>query len=97
MIPDEEYPSLEAIWISNPTYESKRFKLEDYLLKFRKTELEQMELYLWAHLAFGNFANPKTEKEKRKTTDAKSIRSIINEMLGNDGIDDNTTEGEVVE
>lgn len=78
----EEYPKLQAIWISNQRYHNsealiQRFKVEDKLLEYTRSELEQLELYIWAHLMFGN------KEVIKNTTIAKSIQTIISEILGN--------------
>ena len=77
----DEYPILESIWISNPWYHNperpiRRQKLEQQLDQYSRAELEQLELFLWAHLAFGDGS---VVKDKRT---AKAIRSIVLERLG---------------
>lgn len=77
----DEYPKLEAIWISNPWHHNperpvRRIKLEDALLGYSHAELEQLELFIWAQVTFGN------KEVIKDVTTAKAIRSIINEILG---------------
>jgi len=75
-IAHEEYPKLEAIWGMYYDIIPKRTHLEDKLLDYTKAELEQLELYIWAQITFGNRQVIKDE------TTAKAVRSIINEILG---------------
>jgi hypothetical protein len=74
----DEYPKLEAIWLSDSYLY--RFKLEDKLLGYTRAELEQLELFIWAQLTFGN------KQVIKDVTTAKTIRTIINEILGEEPI-----------
>jgi hypothetical protein len=69
-----EYPKLESL--------KNRFQLEDALLQYSKTELEQLELFIWAQTTFGNH-----EVVKLPET-AKAIEVIIKEILGTEPIVD---------